>query len=84
MIKDIRLLTDMGMGDGTPVDAVWLPGGDGEWVVGRNNVKAITLYNENGEMSLVPYLCIELENGKEIRANAKHYDVQIPGEKSEP
>lgn len=70
----IKKLTDI---EGSRVISAWNVNGENGWRVGRDKVKSITLYNENGDMSPIAYLCIIFESGMEIRARASNYEVEI-------
>ena len=69
------------IGDTKEAHEVWTPDGESGWKVGSHGCKRITVYGEYGEMSWVPYIRIEMENGKIIHSAARHYEVVFRGGK---
>ena len=45
------------------------------WVVGKQCVVEINVYDESGQCGNIPYLQIRFSDGSEIRANAANYVI---------
>lgn len=70
----IKKLTDM---QGTQIYGIYNIDNKKFYIVGWDNVESITLYNENGSMAPIAYLCIKFTTGKELRTSASNYEIEI-------
>ncbi len=64
--------------DERPIRGVYEFGGDDEtgWTVGRAGVTKIEAYDENGEMAMVPWLAVYIDNHICVRIPARRVTVQ--------